>query len=59
MLQDLEILRELFGDFDGYTSDTQEEDFIERLGVDLKELGMKHGLANEESEQLYDAITAA
>lgn len=59
LLEDIEILKELFEDFDGYTSDTQEEDFIERLGVDLRELANKHTYANEESEQTIDAISAA
>lgn len=48
------MLKELFDEFDGYTSDTQEEDFVERLGVDLREISTKYNVANEESEQIFD-----
>jgi len=58
-LEDIEVLRELFEEFDGYTSDTNEENFIERLGMELRILGQKHQLANEESAQVFDAIEAA
>jgi len=59
LLEDIEVLRELFDEFDGYTSDTNEENFIERLGVELRVLGQKHHAANEESEQVFDAIAVA
>jgi hypothetical protein len=54
IMADLEVLKELFDEFDGYTSDAQEEDFIERLGVDLREVITKYAIANEESEQIFD-----
>ncbi len=46
----MEILKALQEDFDGYTSDTNEEDFIERLGNELRELAQKHMHASEEAE---------
>lgn len=57
--EDLEVLKELNEEFDGYTSDSQEEDFIERLGIDLRELSSKHKVATEEGELIFEKITVA
>lgn len=36
--EELEILKYFHEEFDGYTSDNEEEDFVEKLGVDIHEL---------------------
>ena len=48
--EDMEVLKELQFEFDGYTSDTGEETFIERLDTELNELGDKHSRAFEDAE---------
>lgn len=40
------FLKELYEDFDGYTSDVGEEDFIDRLGIEVKEIQTKHNYAS-------------
>ena len=59
LLDDQEILKELFEEFDGYTSDTGEEDFIDRLGIEIKEIGQKHKIAVDHNEKLLDKVTSA
>lgn len=56
---DLEILQGLQNEFDGYTSDHEEEDFIERLGVEIKDLNVKVQTLTDENEQVQDKITHA
>jgi hypothetical protein len=36
--EDYEVLKELYEEFDGYTSDNHEEEFIDKLGVDIREI---------------------
>lgn len=36
--EDYEVLKELYEEFDGYTSDNNEEEFIDKLGVDIQEI---------------------
>jgi len=50
LFEDLETLKSLYEEFDGYTSDGKEEDFIDRLGIDLRELNQKHHTAIEDGE---------
>lgn len=38
-MSNLEDLKHLNEYFDGYTSDNNEEDFIERLGIDVRTIG--------------------
>lgn len=59
LLEDMEALKDLNEEFDGYTSDGQEEDFIERLGIDLRELAGKHKIAVEEGDSISDKIDSA
>jgi hypothetical protein len=47
----LDVIKELQGEFDGYTSDNEEEDFIDRLGVDIKDLTHKLTFCGEENEK--------
>lgn len=55
----MDVLKELYEEFDGYTSDSEEEAFIEKLGIDIRELAQKHHMANEDSEAIMDQIQAA
>jgi len=56
--EDMEVLADLCLDFDGYTSDTEEENFIERLAITLQDLATKHKEAYEEAEQIGDSVSS-
>eukprot|EP00347_Sterkiella_histriomuscorum_P003315 403364755 len=57
--EDNDVLKELFEEFDGYTSDTQEEDFIDKLGLDIKEISAAITKAQDFNERLTDKVNQA
>jgi uncharacterized phage infection (PIP) family protein YhgE len=57
--EDTEVLKELFEEFDGYTSDTMEEDFVDKLGNEVKEIASNIQQALDFNEKLNDKINQA
>ena len=56
MANDYDVLKELQEEFDGYTSDIQEEDFIDRLGVEIKDIEDKCKLLTAQNDKLIDKV---
>jgi hypothetical protein len=56
MSEDYEVLKELQEEFEGYTSGAQEEDFIDRLAIEIREIESKHKAIIGLNEDLLQRI---